>query len=70
MKNFQSISWVDSSGVPLTCHEKIKVLTENLTELQQLAQDVLEEALVMKADENQIRSVLEDLIKSIENPYA
>jgi len=69
MTDVRAIEWVDAAGQRLTCHEKLKVLTENLTELQAMAQDVLEEALILKADEQQIRQVLSTLIAELENPY-
>src|SRR4029078_13098678 len=40
-------------GEPVSCVEKIKVLNENLAELRALAQDALEDAVLMGADERQ-----------------
>ena len=34
-----------------------------------MAQDALEDAVIMGADEKQIRQVLERLVASLENPY-
>ena len=62
--------WRAPDGSALSCREKIKVLNENLEELQQMAQDALEDAVIMGADEKQIRTVLEKLVASLENPYA
>lgn len=62
--------WRAPDGTPLSCREKIKVLNENLEELQQMAQDALEDAIIMGADEAQIRDVLQKLLDSLENPYA
>ncbi len=70
MTNMLHAAWVDSAGAPLTCHEKLKVLSENMTELQALAQDVLEEALILKVDEAQIRAALISMVAQLENPYA
>lgn len=70
MADLATIRWVDKAGEPLTCLEKLKVLSENLTELQDMAQDVLEEALLLKVDEPQIRAVLAQLIAELDNPYA
>ena len=69
MADLESIRWVDSAGQPLTCLEKLKVLSENLTELQGLAQDVLEEAILLQVHEPQIRAVLAQLIGELKNPY-
>lgn len=63
-------TWRRPDGAALSCREKIKVLNENLEELRQMAQDALEDALVMGADEAQIRQTLEGLMRSLKNPYA
>ena len=62
--------WRAPDGSALSCREKIKVLNENLEELQQMAQDALEDAVIMGADEKQIRAVLAKLVDGLENPYA
>lgn len=64
------IIWRQPDGVPVACQEKIKVLNENLTELQQIAQDALEDAILMGCDEAQVRAVLRSLIDSLVNPLA
>jgi len=61
--------WRQPDGQPVSCVDKIKVLNENLTELQQMAQDALEDAILMGCDEAQIRDVLARLIGSLDNPY-
>jgi hypothetical protein len=61
--------WRAPDGTALSCREKIKVLNENLEELQQMAQDALEDAIIMGADEAQIRDVLKRMIEGLENPY-
>jgi hypothetical protein len=61
--------WRQPDGQPVSCVDKIKVLNENLEELQQMAQDALEDAILMGADETQIREVLRRLVESLDNPY-
>jgi hypothetical protein len=61
--------WRQPDGQPVSCVDKIKVLNENLEELQQMAQDALEDAILMGADETQIREVLQHLVRSLDNPY-
>ena len=51
MGQIDQIDWKDAQGARLTCTEKLNVLAENLTELQTMALDVLEDALVMGVDE-------------------
>ncbi len=61
--------WRQPDGKPLSCVEKIKVLNENLAEIRQLAQDALEDGLLMGGSEDQLRMVLRELIDNLENPY-
>ena len=61
--------WRQPDGKPVSCVEKIKVLNENLTEIQQMAQDALEDAILMGCDEAQVRDVLSGLVDSLHNPY-
>ena len=62
--------WRSPAGEPLSCVEKIKVLEENLEELRQMAQDALEDAVLMGGDERQLREALHEIVDALENPYA
>lgn len=61
--------WLDPNGQPLGCRDKIKVLNENLEELRAMAQDALEDAVLMGGDEAQFRTVLAEMVDSLVNPY-
>ncbi len=61
--------WRSPNGEVIACLEKLKVLRENLEEIRQLAQDALEDAVLMGCDEKQFRAVLADLLAGLENPY-
>ena len=61
--------WHKPDGTPLACVEKIKVLNENLDELRQLAQDALDDAILMGGTETQIRSALLDLVNNLVSNY-
>lgn len=61
--------WRTPDGEPVSCVEKIKVLNENLEELRALAQDALEDAVLIGCDETQFRRVLHDLADGLVNPY-
>jgi hypothetical protein len=61
--------WRTPEGEPVSCVEKIKVLNENLGELKALAQDALEDAVLMGCDERQVREVLAGIVASLINPY-
>lgn len=62
-------TWLTPEGEPVSCLDKIKVLNENLEEIQQLAQDALEDAVLMGCDETQFRRVMRELAESLGNPY-
>ena len=62
--------WRDPEGNTVACVEKLKVMRENLEELQQMAQDAFEDALLMGCDESQVRDFLLQMMKSLENPYS
>ncbi|WP_422365949.1 hypothetical protein [Pelagibius sp.] len=68
-KKFEIPVWLQPDGAPLSCREKIKVLNENLEEIREMAQDALEDGILMGGDEAQLRDVLMDLVRSLENPY-
>jgi hypothetical protein len=61
--------WRSPTGEIVSCVEKLKVLRENLEEIQQLCQDALEDAVLMGCDERQFKQVLENLVERLENPY-
>jgi hypothetical protein len=61
--------WRTPEGEPVSCVEKIKVLNENLAELRELAQEALEDAVLMGCDEAQVRSVLAGIVANLANPY-
>lgn len=61
--------WRTPEGEPVSCVEKIKVLNENLAELKELAQEALEDAVLMGCDEQQVRKVLAGIVAGIVNPY-
>jgi hypothetical protein len=61
--------WRQPDGAPVSCLEKIKVLNENYAELRQIAQDALEDALIMGCSEAQMRAALHQLIDELSSPY-
>jgi len=67
--DLSAIRWLAPNGEPVSCVEKIKVLTENLSELREIAQDAFEDALVIGCDEAQLRAVFQSLIAELANPY-
>lgn len=62
-------TWLTPEGEKVSCIEKIKVLNENLEELRALAQEALEDAVLMGCDEQQLRQVIQNIAQIIVNPY-
>lgn len=62
--------WLDDAGLPVACVEKIKVLNENYAEIRQMAQDALEDGILMGCSEEQLRAVFHQLVDALVNPYA
>ena len=61
--------WRSPSGEVVSCIEKLKVLRQNLEEIQQICQEALEDAVLMGCDETQFKQVLEHIVQALENPY-
>jgi len=68
-EGFDLPTWKQPDGKPVSCLEKIKVLNQNLEEIHGLAQDALEDAVLMGCDEGQIRAVFNAMLESLKNPY-
>jgi hypothetical protein len=66
---FPDTVWRSPAGEILSCVEKLKVLRENLEEIQQLCQDALDDAVLIGCDERQFKQVLAKLVQQLENPY-
>lgn len=64
-----ALVWVDETGKTVSCVEKLKVLRENLREIEQTCQDAFEDALLMGCDEAQIRAAFQRLVAELKNPY-
>ena len=67
MKSFPT--WLRDDGSVVACVEKIKVMRENFEEIQQIAQDALEDGLLLEVSETQMREALHRLVDQLVNPY-
>ena len=65
----KKIEWLEPDGTPISCEEKLKVLNENLDEIQQFCQDALEDAVLMGCDETRVREIFESVISGVKNPH-
>lgn len=61
--------WVRDDTSIVACTEKIKVMKENFDEIHQIAQDALEDGLLMEVNEAQMREALHQLVENLTNPY-
>ncbi len=61
--------WHKISGETVSCIEKIKVMQQNLDELQQIAQDAFEDGILMEIDPQQLQNYLIKLMQQLTNPY-
>tara|TARA_Y100001970_G_C14257835_1_gene876928 strand:- start:6483 stop:6698 length:216 start_codon:yes stop_codon:yes gene_type:complete len=62
-KNILPKIWKGSNDENISCSEKIKILNENIIEINQITEDALEDAILMGADPKQ---VIEVIIKTLE----
>ena len=60
--------WPGADGTPVSCREKLRVLNENHTELQQTLRDAFEDAVLMGVDEQAMRRILLGLVETLESP--
>jgi hypothetical protein len=61
--------WRGPDGQIVACVEKLKVLRENLEELQEACQDALDDAVLMGCEESQFRQVLMGLVSRLKSEY-
>ena len=62
-KNILPNKWEGLNEENISCTEKIKILNENIIEIDQIIEDALEDAVLMGADPKQVIKVI---IKSLE----
>ncbi|MFZ5781505.1 MAG: hypothetical protein ACOY4R_15030 [Pseudomonadota bacterium] len=62
--------WRQPDGQPVSCLEKIKVLNQNIQEIESLCADALEDGVLMGCDADQIKAALHELIEGLEAPHA
>ncbi len=61
--------WRQPDGKPVSCLEKIKVLNQNIQEIESLCADALEDGVLMGCDAGQIKQALHDLIDALQPPH-
>ena len=61
-------AWPGADGKPVSCNEKLKMLSENYSEAATVLRDVFEDAVLMGVDEAAMRQVLQELIAALPSP--
>ena len=56
--------WNSADKGRISCKEKIKVLNENIQEFQAMANDILDEAILMGADKEQFLETMKQVVLS------
>ncbi|MSP74724.1 MAG: hypothetical protein EXR12_01170 [Rhodospirillaceae bacterium] len=62
--------WRQPDGKPVSCLEKIKVMNQNVQEIETLCADALEDGVLMGCDVDQIKTALHALIDGLKPPGA
>ncbi len=65
----KDIIWRSPQGKVIACVEKNKVMRENLLEIQQLCQDALDDAVLMGCDEQQVLTVLGEMVAQLNSQH-
>ena len=57
--------WKTSNNSKISCKEKIVILNNNIIELQNLINQVYDEAILMGVDKQQIKKVINNLVTNL-----
>ena len=57
--------WLTTQQEPLACKEKIELLNENIFEILNLAEEILDESILMGVDPKQTKSIIKKAIDNI-----
>jgi hypothetical protein len=69
MASKATTAWRQTDGKPVSCLEKIKVLNQNIQEIESLCADALEDGVLMGCDADQIKAALHELIDGLKAPH-
>jgi hypothetical protein len=71
LKNYGSAEnpWLAPDGSVIACHEKLKVMNENLQELRDVAMNALEDAVLMGCSEDQVKAVFGEIISQLATDF-
>ena len=66
-KSFIPKYWIGKNKLKVSCKEKIKILNNNIDELQEMISEIYDEAILMGVDEKQLKNVLLEIVKNTQN---
>lgn len=69
MDRRSGLIWYGPDGSLVSCHEKLRMLEQNLEEFRAVALDFLEDAALMGCDVAQVRRVLGEALDAIKVRY-
>lgn len=61
--------WKYKDGKIISCTEKVKILDENLQEVEQIVQDSIDDAVLMGCDIEEIKQIFINKIQSLDSEY-
>jgi hypothetical protein len=61
-------NWPGLEGNAVGCREKLKMLTENYSEVAQVLRDAFEDAILMGVNEAAMRQILAEVVAGLESP--
>jgi hypothetical protein len=60
--------WPQADGSSIDCREKLRVLRENHTELEQTLRDCFDDAVLMGVDASAMRRILHAMVDALRDP--
>jgi hypothetical protein len=62
--------WMGPDGLKVSCTEKVKVLNENYDEIQEIAAEAFEDAVLMGCEPTAYRRAMIAMIEGLKEPYS
>ncbi len=59
--------WIGKEKKKISCKEKVKLMYANLEDFQEMLNDIVDEAVLIGIDEDQLKEVLLAIVKNTKN---
>ena len=59
--------WIGKDKKKISCKEKVRLMHANLEDFQEILNDIVDEAVLIGVDEDQLKEVLLDIVKNTKN---